>query len=220
MSMKIAVIGATGYVGSKIIEEALKRSFEVFAITRKGDAKSTNGNLHSIAADAKNANELKKAISGCEVVVHAGAPPKNLNLEEAVAFQTEMTKGIIEASVAAGAKRIIAIGGAGTLLTNGKRNMDAPGFPAAFEIPAKSTEKVLDLMMEENNGKKRIPTTVLCPSFDLFEGERRGTYRTSLDETIFAPDGTSRISTSDLAVALVDEIENKKFIGKRFTAGY
>lgn len=220
MVTKVAIIGATGYVGSKITAEAVNRGFEVFAITRKGDAKSSKGNFHSVAADASNVEELKKAITGCDVVIHAGAPPKNLNLEEAIKFQISMTNGIIEASNAAGVKRIIAVGGAGTLKTNGQRNMDMPGFPASFEIPAKSTEKVLEIMMGENKKKNRIQTTVICPSFDLFEGERRGTYRTNLDETIFAADGTSRISTSDFAVALIDEIENKKFVGKRFTAGY
>ena len=220
MSTKIAIIGATGYVGSKITSEALDRGYDVVGINHSGSTngiKSANMNkLHMVALDATDKAKLIEAIQGSKIIVHAGAPPKNLDLKCAIEYQEKLTKTILDCAVEIGAERVIAVGGAGTLYTNGARNMDSPNFPKAWEIAAKSTEKVYDIFLAE----KRIPATVLCPSFDLFEGERTGKYRTAVDTTIFAEDGTSRISTSDFAVALIDEIEQKKHMSGRFTAGY
>ena len=220
MATKIAVVGATGYVGGKITSEALERGFEVIAINKSG---SKNGieskhmdKLHITAIDALNKDALTKAFNGCKVVIHAGAPPKGIDIPGAIEYQQKLTTTILDAAVAAHVERVIAVGGAGTLLTNGARNMDGPNFPAAFELAAKATERVLKVMLEE----KRIPAAVLCPSLDLFPGERTGKYRTGGDETVFAADGTSRISTSDFAVAMIDEVQNKKHMKGRFTAGY
>ena len=124
---------------------------------------------------------------------------------------------IIEASLKVNAKRIIDIGGAGTLETNGIRNMDAPGFPEAFVIPSKATEMVRNLLINEN----KISTTILCPSLNLFEGSRTGNYRINdNNQTIFNSNNNSEISTSDLAVALIDEVFNQKYLNKVITAGY
>ena len=220
MSGKIAVLGATGYVGSKITSEALDRGYEVVAINKSGSTtgiKSKNmDKLHSVAIDATDKANLVKAFQGCIAVIHAGAPPKSCDVKSAIDYQQKLTTTILDAAVEAKVGRVLAVGGAGTLLTNGKRNMDAEGFPAAFEVAAKSTERVLNIVLAE----KRLPAAVLCPSLDLFEGERTGKYRTNGDETVFAADGTSRISTSDFAVAMIDELQKKAHMTGRFTAGY
>lgn len=220
VSTKIAVIGATGFVGSKITSEALNRGYEVIAINHSGSANGiqseNKSKLHMVGMDATDKQKLVEAIRGAKVIIHAGAPPKNYDVKQSIEYQEKLTKVVLDAAVEVKADRVIAVGGAGTLLTNGKRNMDAPGFPKAYEPLAKSTEVLLNIMLAE----KRIPTTVVSPSLDLFEGERTGKFRTDLDTTIFAENGTSRISTSDFAVALIDEIEQKKHLNRRFTAGY
>ena len=220
MSIKIAVVGATGFVGAKIVSEALDNGFEVVGINHSGSTKGINSrNMNKLEmkkCDALNKDALVSAFKGCQVVIHSGAPPKDSNVEQAIEYQQKLTTAILDAAVECKVERVLAVGGAGTLITNGTRNMDGPNFPAAFEVAAKATERVLKIMLEE----KRIPTTVLCPSLDLFEGDRTGKYRTSNDETIFSKDGTSRISTSDFAVAMIDEVKNKQHIHGRFTAGY
>ena len=95
--------------------------------------------------------------------------------------------------------------------------MDAPGFPEAFVIPSKATEMVRNLLINEN----KISTTILCPSLNLFEGSRTGNYRINdNNQTIFNSNNNSEISTSDLAVALIDEVFNQKYLNKVITAGY
>ena len=127
-----------------------------------------------------NINELINVLKNVDVVIYASAPPKSFNLQQAVEFQQKAIPNIIEASLKVNAKRIIDIGGAGTLETNWIRNMDAPGFPEAFVIPSKATEMVRNLLINEN----KISTTILCPSLNLFEGSRTGNYRIN-DNNLF-----------------------------------
>ena len=217
MSITVGIIGATGYVGSKIFQEAIFRNLNVIAITNSTPINIFKNNVKYIKADFMNINELINVLKNVDVVIYAGAPPKSFNLQQAVEFQQKAIPNIIEASLKVNAKRIIAIGGAGTLETNGIRNMDAPGFPEAFVIPSKATEMVRNLLINEN----KISTTILCPSLNLFEGSRTGNYRINdNNQTIFNSNNNSEISTSDLAVALIDEVFNQKYLNKVITAGY
>lgn len=137
-------------------------------------------------------------------------------VEFRMSAQTKATRSIIQAAQDAGIKRILAVGGAGTLLVDGVRTMDRPEFPLAFEAGAKSTAVVKDLLREQPN----LDWTVLCPSMMIRPGERTGKFRLGLDDLIQAPDGSSRISVEDYAVAFLDELENPKHIRQRFTVGY
>ena len=180
MSITVGIIGATGYVGSKIFQEAIFRNLNVIAITNSIPINIFKNNVKYIKADFMNINELINVLKNVDVVIYAGAPPKSFNLQQAVEFQQKAIPNIIEASLKVNAKRIIAIGGSGTLETNGIRNMDAPGFPEAFVIPSKATEMVRNLLINEN----KISTTILCPSLNLFKGSRTGNYRIN-DNNLF-----------------------------------
>ena len=180
MSITVGIIGATGYVGSKIFQEAIFRNLNVIAITNSTPINIFKNNVKYIKADFMNINELINVLKNVDVVIYASAPPKSFNLQQAVEFQQKAIPNIIEASLKVNAKRIIAIGGAGTLETNGIRNMDAPGFPEAFVIPSKATEIVRNLLINEN----KISTTIFCPSLNLFEGSRTGNYRIN-DNNLF-----------------------------------
>ena len=180
MSITVGIIGATGYVGSKIFQEAIFRNLNVIAITNSTPINISKNNVKYIKADFMNINELINVLKNVDVVIYASAPPKSFNLQQAVEFQQKAIPNIIEASLKVNAKRIIAIGGSGTLETNGIRNMDAPGFPEAFVIPSKATEIVRNLLINEN----KISTTIFCPSLNLFEGSRTGNYRIN-DNNLF-----------------------------------
>ena len=220
MSIKIGVVGATGRVGSAIVTEALNRGYYVVGVNRSGTTGGIKSNhmenLQIIGCDATNKDDLIKAFDGCQVVVHAAAPPKGVDTQGAIDFQQKVSTAVIESAIAVHAERVLAIGGAGTLLTNGKRNMDYPGIPPFLEFAMKSAERVYNVVTAE----KRIPATVLCPSNDLVDGERTGKYRTGGDDTVYDANGVSKITVDDLACALVDEIEQKKHMSGRLTAGY
>ena len=214
--MKVAVIGATGFIGAKIFEESVTRGYDTIAISRNPPKNLPNGKCTHIAADVFDVQKLQDALKGVGIVIHAYCPPKDSSFEQMEELQVKATKNIIEAAKNVGARRLLAVGGAGTLLTKGVRNMDAPGFPPEYGPLANATAKVLSLVLEQN----QIPGTMLCPSLDIYPGEKQGKFRLSGDETIFNEKGESKISNADYAVAMIDEIANENFIGKRFTVGY
>jgi putative NADH-flavin reductase len=120
------------------------------------------------------------------------------------------------AAKACGVKRILAVGGAGTLLVDGVRNLDKPDFPIAFSGGAKSTAVVKDFLKAEPG----IEWTVLCPPMSINPGTRTGKFRLGGDDLLVAPDGSSKISAEDFAVAFVDEMEQPRHTGRRFTLAY
>src|SRR5581483_11179205 len=111
--------------------------------------------------------------------------------------QTRATQSIIHAAEAARVKRILAVGGAGTLLIDGVRSMDRPEFPVAFEGGAKSTAVIKELLHEHPD----LEWTVLCPSTVIAPGQRTGEFRLGLDDLLRAANGSSRISVEDFAMA-------------------
>ncbi|KAH0793249.1 NAD(P)-dependent oxidoreductase [Histomonas meleagridis] len=94
--------------------------------------------------------------------------------------------------------------------------MDSPNFLPEYMPIANAATKLLSLVLEQND----VPGTVLCPSFNIYPGEKQGKFRLSGDETIFNEKGESKISNSDYTVAMIDEIANGNYVGKRFTVGY
>ncbi|KAH0801230.1 NAD(P)-dependent oxidoreductase [Histomonas meleagridis] len=214
--MKVAVIGATGFIGAKIFEESVSRGYDTIAISRNPPKVMPKGKCSHISVDIFDLQKLEEALKGVEIVIHAYCPPKDSTFEKMEELQVNATKNIIEASKKVGARRLLAVGGAGTLITNGVRNMDAAGFPPEYMPLANATAKLLSLVLEQ----KDVSGTVLCPSMEIYPGEKQGKFRLSGDETIFNDKGESKISNSDYAVAMIDEIANGNYIGKRFTVGY
>jgi len=214
--MKIALVGASGFIGSKILAEAASRGHSVTAICRHPEKIAPQKGVHPVAADAYDTAALAEAIQGHDVVAHACAPPREMEMEPKIAAQTALTTSIIAAMKARGIPRILAVGGAGTLLVNDVRSMDRPDFPKQFEGGAKATAVIKELLQEENE----FDWTVLCPSTMIVPGERTGKFRLDFDDLIVMADGTSKISVEDFALAFVDEMEIPRYTGHRFTVGY
>jgi uncharacterized protein len=214
--MRIALVGATGFIGSKILAEAVSRGHTVTAICRHPEKIAAQEGVRTCAADTSDAAALADAVASHDILVHACAPPREMEMAAKIAAQTAITKAIIEAMKARGIPRIIAVGGAGTLLIDGIPSMDRPEFPKQFEGGAKATAVIKELLQEEQD----FDWTVLCPSTMIAAGERTGKFRLDFDDLIVMPDGTSRISVEDFAMALVNEIENPQYTGHRFTVGY
>lgn len=212
--MKIAIIGATGLVGSRVLTEALSRGHEVTAIARKTDSIATQNELTIVSADVTDVDALAKILAGHDAVVSAfNAGWGNPNLYQDFLSGSE---GIQAAVKKSGVKRFLVIGGAGSLFIDGKQLVDSPEFPKEWLSGAQSARDYLNIIREETE----LDWTFLSPAIMLHPGERTGKYRTNTESPVFSAEGKSEISVEDLAVAIIDELENNQFVQKRFTAAY
>jgi putative NADH-flavin reductase len=197
--MNIAVYGATGAIGSKIVEEAVSRGHEVTAISRRGGAVE---NAAVLAADLTDTAEFIRVAGDHDVVVISAKP----------ATATETYDELIGAHRSLIAdkpeSRIFVVGGAGSLEIDGIQLQRTPGFPEAYKRGAAAMTEILDVYRASSG----IDWTVISPAPEIGPGERTGEYKTALD----TPAG-ERVSREDFAVAILDEIENPKHRQKRFT---
>jgi putative NADH-flavin reductase len=214
--MKVAVMGATGMIGSKLLEEAFDRGHIVTGISRHASKLPSHDRILPVEADVLDTNALARAFSGQDAILHAFAPPR-LSVEERVEQQRAGTQSIIAAAKSAGVRRILAVGGAGTLeVAPGVQNKDRPEFPASWEGGVKSTALIKGLLAAEPD----LDWTFLSPSHEIFVGERTGKFRLGLDQMLIDANGKSSISVADYAIAMIDELENPKHSRRRFTVGY
>ena len=217
--MKIAIIGASGLVGTAVLNEALSRGHQVTAIVRDEKKISIqNNNLTVVEADATNEEECAAAVKNNDAVVSAfNAGWTNPNL------YNDFLKGSIHIQQAvknAGVTRYLVVLGAGSLyIQPGVQLIDTPAFPEAYKPGALAAKDYLNELKEETE----LDWTALSPAIEFSPAtphERKGTYRTGTDEPVFDAAGKSTISAEDMAIAIVDELEQPKFIKKRFTVAY
>lgn len=213
--MRIVVIGATGRVGSQILREALDRGHQVTAIVRDVARLPGQQNLTVAKGDVFDTDTLARQLAGHDAVIHSYAPPRDH--PDRRAEQIRATGSIIRALKAAGVKRILAVGGAGTLETSpGVRVMDTPELPKEWQSGAISTAEIKYLLEKETT----LDWTFLSPSLYLRPGARTGVFRLGTDRLLRDSSGASRISIEDYAVAMIDELENPRHTRRRFTVGY
>ncbi|MFJ2984912.1 MULTISPECIES: NAD(P)-dependent oxidoreductase [unclassified Pseudomonas] len=202
---KIAIIGATGRAGSQLLEEALRRGHSVLAIARDPSALQGRAGVTVQALDVKDSAALQKAVAGLDAVLSAAH------------FSTIEPHAIIEPVKRAGVKRLLVVGGAGSLLLpSGHRVIDSPDFPEAYKAEASAGVRFLEVLRQEQN----LDWTFLSPSAEFVEGERSGKYTLGKDHLLIGSDGKSWITFADYAIALIDELEKPAHSRQRFTVGY
>lgn len=202
---KIAIIGATGRAGSQLLEEALRRGHSVTAIARDTSKIGAHAGVVSKNVDVLDAAALQDAVAGHDVVISA------------VHFATVPASALIGPVKQAGVKRLLVVGGAGSLLLpDGTRVIDSAGFPAEYKAEASAGAAFLDALRQE----KELDWTFLSPSALFVEGERTGKFRIGKDDLLVSADGQSSITFADYAIALIDEVETPKHSRQRFTVGY
>jgi len=213
--MKIASIGATGFVGSAILKEALDRGHEVTAIVRNPEKLTPHPKCHPLKGDVYKSDEVSRLVAGHDVVISAFNPgwtnPDIYNL------QVRGARAIIDGVKKAGITRLLFVGGAGSLeVKPGVQSVDLPEFPAEYKQGALATREALNLLRKEPS----LEWSFLSPSADLSPGTRTGKFRLGKDELLVDAGGQSRISVEDYAMAMIDEVEQPKHIRQRFTVGY
>jgi uncharacterized protein len=214
--MKIAIIGASGFVGSVLLNEALTRGHEVTAIVRNPEKITTqHENLTIKQGDASNSDTVAELVAGNEAVLSTyNAGWTNPNLYDDFLGGS---KAIQEGTKKAGIKRLLVVGGAGSLeVAPNVQLVDTPQFPTEWKAGATAARDYLTFLRTE----KELDWTFLSPAIMLEPGERTANFRLGGDQLLTDADGNSKISVQDLSVALIDELEQNQFIQKRFTVAY
>jgi putative NADH-flavin reductase len=202
--MKIAVIGATGKAGSRIVKELVSRGHNVTAITRGVTALSPEKNVTAAAVDANDVKALSDVLAGHDAVISSAM------------FMTADPAKLIEAVTRSGVKRYFVVGGAGTLeVAPGVRVIDSPDIPAEYLPEMRGGERMLNSLKGTD-----LDWTFLSPGLEFAPGERTGAFRLGSDQLLMDGQGRSRISMEDYAIAVADEIETPQQVKARYTIGY
>ena len=213
----VVLIGASGFVGTAILNELLNRGHKVTAIVRDPTkVTASNPNLKVVQEDVTDTDVLIEASKGKDAVISAYNPGwKNPNIYEETLKNYPL---IVDSVKKAGVERLLIVGGAGTLFyAPGKMVMDADDVPAKLLPGIKSLgEFYLNTLRKEND----IDWIFLSPAANMTPGERTGKFRIGKDDLVVGVNGDSNISVEDYAVAMVDELEQKHHHKERFTIGY
>ncbi len=217
--MKLALIGATGFVGKAILKELLDRGHQVTAISRHPEKIGVEHPLlKAVAGDALDENGLAALLKGHDAVISAFNP--GWTNPDLYAEFLGGSKAIQAGVKKSGVKRLIVIGGAGSLeIAPGVQLIDTPQFPAEYKAGASAARDYLLILKKETE----LDWTFFSPAIEMnpgTSGVRQGKYRLGLDNPVFDKAGRSILSVEDLAVAIADETENPKHSRKRFTAAY
>jgi uncharacterized protein len=212
-ALKIALFGATGMIGSRIAAEATRRGHQVTALSRHPERiEARDTSVKAAKADVTDAASVADAVRGHDVVASAYAPPQG-----DAALVVTASKALVEGVRKAGLKRLVVVGGAGSLeVAPGKQLVDSEGFPDAYKAVALAHRDALAYYRTVND----IDWTFFAPAALIAPGERTGTFRTAADVLLTDADGTSRISAEDYAIAFVDELEQGRFVRQIATVAY
>jgi putative NADH-flavin reductase len=203
--MKIALIGIGGRVGSRLAAELVRRGHSVTGIERNPGKIGSRPGVTVKQGDARQSLTLSPLLAGHDAVVSASR------------FQTSDANALITAVKKAGVKRLLVVGGAGSLeVAPGKALMDTPGFPEPYKAEARAGGEFLKTLRAERD----VDWTFLSPSAEFAPGERTGTFRLGQNELLIDARGKSWISMEDFAIAFVVELEQPRHSRQRFTVGY
>lgn len=213
----VTLIGASGFVGTAILNELMTRGHKVTAVVRNPEKISvSNFNLTVTKADVADTDALTEACKGKDAVISAYNPGwTNPNIYEETLRNYPL---ILKAAKRSGVRRLLCVGGAGTLFcAPGLRVVDSGAIPDAIMGGVKSLgEFYLNTLLNE----KDIDWVFFSPAGTLEPGQRTGKFRLGKDDLIVDENGNSHISVEDYAVAMVDELEKPKHHYERFTIGY
>jgi uncharacterized protein len=204
--MAIAVLGITGRVGSRIGAELLRRGYAVTGLARTMQGVPGQPGLTVKPVDAADSDALVAALRGNDALISA------MRFVGGIA-----AKDLIAAAKSAGVKRVLVVGGAGSLRTaSGKLLLEAPDFPATYKAEALAGYRFLETL----RGERELDWTFFCPSAEFSPGSRTGRFRLGEDDLLVDTLGHSHVSMEDFAIAMVDEVETPRHDRRRFTVGY
>ena len=203
--MKVALIGASGFIGSRLLAELSGRGHAVTAIVRNPQKVALLPGVTAVAGDIFDRDGLAGLLAGHDAVISA------------LHFLASDAQALLGAVRQSGVARYLVVGGAGSLeVAPGVKLFDTPDFPKAYHDEAKKGGAFLELLQQE----QALDWTFLSPSAVIQPGERTGRFRLGTDQLLIDDKGNSAISAEDYAIALVDELEKPAHRRRRFTVGY
>lgn len=212
--MKIALIGATGFIGSAILKEALARQHQVTALAAHPEKLLAADNLIAQASDVQNVVQLSQQLNGFDAVISAFSGHAN---GDVLGYYVAGIKNIIQASKEAQVPRLLVVGGAGSLyVAPGLQVIDTPGFPPEYKASAEGARQALNLLLAETT----LNWSMLSPSAMIAPGQRTNKFRLGGEQLLSDAEGKSHISVEDYAVAMINELEQPAHTRQRFTVGY
>lgn len=205
VAKKVALIGASGFIGSRLLAELSARGHVVTAIVRNPEKVAALPGVTAVKGDVFDKDGLAKLLVGHDAVISA------------VHFTASDPQALLASVRQSGVKRYLVVGGAGSLeVAPGVKLFDTPEFPAAYLDEARKGGAFLNLLKQEQG----LDWAFLSPSALIQPGERTGQFRLGTDQLLVDDKGKSSISAEDYAIALVDELEKPTHGGRRFTVGY
>jgi putative NADH-flavin reductase len=202
--MKVALIGATGNAGSRVLAELLDRRHTITAIVRNPDRVAPSDHVTARGVDG-TVDSLAGAICGHDAVISSAR------------FVDLVPDILLPAVLASGVKRYLVVGGAGSLAhPDGVEEADQPTFPDVAKPNSKKGKELLESLKRTED----LDWTFISPPRFFKAGERTGKFRYGMDEMLMTADGPTSISYEDMALAIVDELESPRYLRERITIGY
>ena len=205
VAKKVALIGASGFIGSRLLAELSARGHAVTAIVRNPEKVASLPGVTAVKGDVFDKDGLAGLVAGHDAAISS------------VHFSASDPQILLASVRQSGVKRYLVVGGAGSLeVAPGVKLFDTPEFPAVYLDEARKGGAFLDLLKQEQG----LDWTFLSPSALIQPGERTGQFRLGTDQLLVDAKGNSAISAEDYAIALVDELEKPAHSRRRFTVGY
>lgn len=210
-SMEIVLFGATGMIGSRVLQELVRRGHRITAVVRDPAKLAPHENVIWSSGDIFDSAGVADASRGADAVVSAYGPGS-----EAPELLVKAMVSLIQGVEASAVRRLLVVGGAGSLeVAPGVQLVDTPDFPPAWKGIALAHRDALGLLRNS-----KLDWTSLSPAANIHPGERTGRFRVGADQLLTDDNGRSEISAEDFAIALADELERPTHIRRRFTVAW
>src|SRR5580698_7751685 len=214
--MKVIVFGAAGAIGRAITTELLARGHTAIAATRSGSPVAGLV-VRAVTGDASDPGSVARLAAGHDAVASATGPRRD-TAEDPEDSLLGAARGLAEGLRRAGVRRLVVVGGAGSLeVAPGERLLDTPAFPPAWKPAALAHARTLEEVYREIDD---LDWTYVSPAGVIGPGERTGEFRIGGDQLLVDDDGHSRISIPDYAIAFADELEDGEAFRRRITVAY
>jgi hypothetical protein len=213
--MDIALFGASGMIGSRILRELVARGHKVTAVVRNPSRVATGAGVTAVQGDLTDASRVASYLEGADAVISAYSPAQGSEQE-----LLQATEAVLAGARQAGVARVLIVGGAASLLVApGVTLLESGHLPEQWKAIAQAHSELLALIRNSDVAAD-LHWTYFSPAAFIQPGERTGKFRLGKDELVADAQGQSRISAEDYAIALVDELEKPQHVQQRFTIGY